>query len=54
MPLERAAQLGNLLAVLVLETVGPQEYQLKPDDAAERLAAAYGQHAAGELTAHFR
>jgi adenosine kinase len=54
MSLERAAQLGNLLAVLVLETVGPQEYQLKPDDAAERLAAAYGQAAAGELTAHFR
>ncbi|HEY6276943.1 MAG TPA: carbohydrate kinase family protein [Streptosporangiaceae bacterium] len=52
--LERATQLGNLLAVLVLETVGPQEYQLKPEDAAERLAGAYGQNAAGELTAHFR
>src|SRR5215467_8469196 len=28
--LERAAQLGNLVAVSALETVGPQEYELKP------------------------
>ena len=30
LPLERAAQLGNMLAVHVLETVGTQEYELKP------------------------
>ena len=35
--LERAAQLGNMLAVHVLETVGPQEYELKPGALAERL-----------------
>ena len=30
LPLERAAQLGCMLAVHVLETVGTQEYELKP------------------------
>jgi adenosine kinase len=51
--LERAAQLGNLVAVQVLETVGTQEYDLKPELAAERLAAAYGQEAAAEIAAHY-
>jgi len=51
--LERAAQLGNLLAVQVLETVGTQEYELKPALAAERLAGAYGQEAAAEVAAHY-
>jgi adenosine kinase len=50
--LERGAQLGNLLAVHVLETVGTQEYELKPAMVGERLAAAYGQQAAAEITAH--
>jgi adenosine kinase len=40
--LERAAQLGNLLAVHALETTGPQEYDLKPGRLADRFAAAYG------------
>jgi len=51
--LERAAQLGNLLAVQVLETVGTQEYDLKPELATERLAGAYGQEAAAEIAAHY-
>ncbi len=51
--LERAAQLGNLLAVCVLETVGTQEYELKPSEVAERLTAAYGQQAAAEISAHY-
>jgi adenosine kinase len=51
--LERAAQLGNMLAVSVLETVGPQEYDLKPAVVADRLAAAYGQAAAEEVAAHY-
>jgi adenosine kinase len=49
--LERAAQLGNMLAVHVLETVGPQEYELKPGALAERFAAAYGPAAAAEVSA---
>ena len=51
--LERAAQLGNLVAVSALETVGPQEYELKPADVATRIAQAYGDDAAAEITAHY-
>jgi adenosine kinase len=49
---ERAIQLGNLMAVHVLETIGPQEYELKPGALADRAAAAYGDAAAADLTAH--
>ena len=49
--LERAAQVGNMLAVHVLETVGPQEYELKPGALAERFAAVYGPAAAAEVSA---
>jgi adenosine kinase len=52
LPTERAIQLGNLLAVHALETVGPQEYELKPATLAERAAAAYGDEAAAEIAAH--
>ena len=48
---ERAIQLGNLMAVHVLETVGPQEYELKPGPLADRAAVAYGDQAATELSA---
>ena len=51
--LERAAQLGNMLAVHALETVGTQEYELKPRPLADRFAAAYGDAAAAELTPFF-
>jgi adenosine kinase len=49
---ERAIQLGNLMAVHVLETIGPQEYELKPGPLADRAAAAYGEAAATEMAAH--
>ena len=49
---ERAIQLGNLMAVHVLETVGPQEYELKPGPLADRAAAAYGDQAAAEFSAY--
>jgi adenosine kinase len=51
--LERAAQLGNLLAVSALETVGSQEYELKPQVVAERITAAYGAQAAAEISARY-
>ena len=51
--LERAAQLGNLVAVSALETIGPQEYELKPADVAARVAEAYGDKAAAEISAHY-
>jgi adenosine kinase len=50
--LERAAQLGNLMAVHALEATGPQEYDLKPGPLTDRFAAAYGDAAAAEVAAH--
>jgi adenosine kinase len=50
--LERAAQLGNLLAVHALEAIGPQEYNMKPGPLADRFAAAYGDAAAAEVAVH--
>jgi adenosine kinase len=52
LPVERAIQLGNLMAVQVLETVGPQEYEPTPNTLAKRATAAYGDAAAAELTAY--
>ena len=52
LPLERAVELGNLLAVHALETVGPQEYELKPAALADRARLAYGDEAAADLAAH--
>ena len=51
--LERAAQLGNLVAVSVLETIGPQEYELKPAEVTKRIAEAYGDEAAAEIGVHY-
>ncbi|WP_306364968.1 carbohydrate kinase family protein [Nocardia sp. CC227C] len=48
---ERAAQLGCLVAVLVLESSGPQGWSWRTDAALERLAAAYGPEAADDLAA---
>lgn len=50
--LERAAQVGCLLATLCLETVGTQEYSLDRDDALKRLSGAYGDEAAAEVAGH--
>lgn len=51
--LERAAQLGNLIAVHALETIGTQEYELKPAQVAERLAAVYGEQAGQDVADHY-
>jgi adenosine kinase len=51
--LERAAQLGNLMAVQALEAVGPQDYELEPGPLAKRFGAVYGPEAAEELSAHY-
>ena len=47
--LERSAQLGSLVAVLVLETTGTQEWTLSKDEAIIRLTEAYGPEAAAEI-----
>lgn len=49
--LERAAQLGNLLAVYALETTGTQEYKLTAAGLGTRCALSYGQAAADEIAA---
>jgi adenosine kinase len=46
---ERAAQVGSLLATMVLETVGTQEYVVKPHEFADRLAESYGDDSAAEV-----
>lgn len=47
--LERAAQLGNLLATYALEAVGTQDYEIATDTLVARLADAYGREAADEV-----
>ncbi len=49
MPLERCAQIGALLGVMALETVGPQEYTVDRRRARDRLVQAYGDQAADEI-----
>jgi adenosine kinase len=51
LPLERAAQLASLVATLVLEAPGPQEWTWDKDGALQRLSAAYGADAASEIAA---
>jgi adenosine kinase len=50
--LERAAQVGCMLATLVIETVGTQEYDLVGGSFVERFTKAYGDEAAAEVTPH--
>lgn len=52
--LERAAQVGCLLATLVLETVGPQEYEIKVGRFLPRIADAYGDDAAADISEHLQ
>ena len=49
---ERAIQLGNLMAVHALETVGPQEYDLTTAALTDRAKHSYGADAAADLAAH--
>ena len=49
--LERSAQLGSLVAVLVLESTGTQEWEWDHEVAKTRLAGAYGDDAAAEIAA---
>lgn len=52
--LERAAQVGCVLAAYVVETVGTQEYSFAPGALVERLRASYGDVAADEVAPHLR
>ncbi len=46
---ERAAQVGSLLATIVLEIVGTQEYDVAPSEFADRLGESYGDDCAAEV-----
>lgn len=50
--LERATQVGSLLATYVIETVGTQEYAVDRPEFLSRFAAAYGRAAADDLRGH--
>lgn len=49
--LERAAQVGCVLAAYVVETVGTQEYDFTATQFVDRVRASYGDEAADEITA---
>ncbi|WNG85653.1 carbohydrate kinase family protein [Mycobacterium sp. ITM-2016-00317] len=49
--LERSAQLASMVATLVLEAPGPQEWTWNKDSAVQRLTGAYGAEAAQEIAA---
>jgi adenosine kinase len=52
LPLERAAQVGSMLAAYVIETVGTQEYDFEPAGFLARLAGSYGDDAAADVAPH--
>lgn len=50
--LERAAQVGSLLATYVLEHIGTQEYRLNRTEFRDRFATCFGEDAAAEIAPH--
>ena len=50
---ERAAQVGSMVAVLVLETVSTQDWSWDLDEVLSRIEGAYGVEAAAEIKAAF-
>ncbi len=51
---ERAAQLGCMLATLVIESVGTQEHKFEPETFMKRFSDAYGPDSAAEVADHVR
>ncbi|MCD4524921.1 MULTISPECIES: carbohydrate kinase family protein [unclassified Nocardioides] len=52
LPLERAAQVGCVLAAYVVETVGTQEYTFTHQQFVDRVEGSYGSEAAKDVAAH--
>jgi len=52
LPLQRAAEVGAMIATLVLETVGTQEYEMRPDIFIKRLAESFGDESAADVRPH--
>jgi adenosine kinase len=51
---ERAAQLGCMLATLVIESVGTQEHRYEAETFLHRFSEAYGPDSAAEVADHLR
>jgi adenosine kinase len=49
---ERSAQVGCVMAALVMQTTGTQEYRFDPDGFLARISESYGAQAAAEVAAH--
>jgi adenosine kinase len=49
LPIERSCQVGSLLATMVLETAGAQEYEVRPDIMVKRMGESYGDEAAADV-----
>jgi adenosine kinase len=54
LPMERAAQVGSMVATYVLEHVGTQEYEIEPAGFLDRLASVYGTDAAEAVRPHLQ
>ncbi|MBX6749896.1 MAG: carbohydrate kinase family protein [Micromonosporaceae bacterium] len=52
LPLDRACQVGSLVAALVLESAGAQEYEIRTEVMLKRLADSYGDEAAADVAPH--
>jgi adenosine kinase len=52
--LQRCAQVGSMLATLVIETIGTQEYIFSANEFLDRLADAYGEEDAAEVREHLQ
>jgi adenosine kinase len=50
--LERAAQVGSMVATYVLEHVGTQEYRIRGEEFLRRIADTYGADASQDVSAH--
>lgn len=51
---EQSARVGSLLAAMVLEAPGPQEYEVNRGEFLERLDESYGSAAASEVEPHLK
>jgi adenosine kinase len=49
LPWDRSAEVGSLLATMVLETVGTQEYQVEKSEFSARLGESYGDDCAADV-----
>jgi adenosine kinase len=52
--LERAAQVGSMLATYVIETVGTQEYDIAQEKFLQRFSKTYGDEATAEVSTHLK